>query len=471
MTYKNTKILFILIAIFLATAIIICTVFTIKKYCFSKKKNIENTPDIDPKIQPPISRKGEINNANISPFQEETNSQNNKKIESVITPQEDGKDVNNSEPRTKPETKRKNFVFISSLMNLSKAIKTDYGVFTLYKRASAIKHNPPAFTTIESKLISQDGVLNDEEIIEMFRSKGVEAGINNESILHKIGKDIDRFYDDATKDRFFSQGNIKSAIGFHTSFLRWFIYRLVNDDTGKEFSIGKKTIEYFLEKEKNIPENFRYGVNSNGVHCCPCWDKQDTLLIELICEGDLRAIKLMDLFPDVDPFIKDDMKKNALHFIVAKGRKDKDTYNQFQIFTKILTHEKITDRIDDVDGFGNTALHIACARRDSDYIELLLQVGANPKIKNQKNQSAIDILNADEKDRLLVLMNIVRPNENFAEKSIAEMKDRAREVASFDDKMFNSNVEALQDRINNLPTNHLEIQKDVRINHIAFPLK
>ena len=454
MTSKNSKILF-----FLFSTIIICTVFTIKKYCFSKKKNIENTPDIDPKIQPPISRKGEINNANISPFQEDTNNQNNKKIEPLITPQEDGKDVNNSEPRTKPETKRKNFVFITSLMNTGRAIKTDYGVFTLYKKART--HNYKLHTILESKLISKDGVLNDEEIIEMFKPQEDKVFIDKESILQKIKTDIDQFYDDAKKDRFFSQDNIKSAIGFHTSFLRWFIYRLVNDDTGKEFSICKKTIEYFLEKEKNIPENFRFGVNSNGMHCCPCWDKPDTLLIELICEGDLKAIKLMDLFPDVDPFIKDDMKKNALHFIITKGRKDQDTYNQFHIFEKILTHTKIKNHIDDVDGFGNTALQIACARRDFDYIELLIKAGANPELKNQKNQSAIDILNLDEKDRLIVLMNIVRPNKIFTEKSIAETKNIACEVASFDDKIFNSSSEALQDKINNLISTHLKIQQNV----------
>lgn len=145
----------------------------------------------------------------------------------------------------------------------------------------------------------------------------------------------------------------------------------------------------------------------------------NTLLMTKISNGEgEEAIELIEKF-NSDPFINDASNRNSLHLLVAKGHKEKlntgniyrsnpDHDNQLPLFAKILEHPNIARHINDQDIDGNTALHIACIRRDIDYIKPLIEHGANLNIMNQKNKrTPLQILSMPAIHRETILSSIL----------------------------------------------------------------
>ncbi|WP_339045175.1 ankyrin repeat domain-containing protein [Candidatus Mesenet endosymbiont of Agriotes lineatus] len=157
-----------------------------------------------------------------------------------------------------------------------------------------------------------------------------------------------------------------------------------------------------------------------------------------------------------NPFITDKVGKNALHFLLLKGH---DV--QRCIVDEILNHRDIEKYINDKTICGDTALHIACARRDERFIIQLLEKGANPWIKNKYNKTPIDMLGLDEQKRLGVLslrLNL-RPATKYDIGPILffinstdgfytiDPADKFKDVATIDQKIFNSDSNTIAAKI------------------------
>lgn len=107
------------------------------------------------------------------------------------------------------------------------------------------------------------------------------------------------------------------------------------------------------------------------------------------------------------PFVQDETGKHLLHLLIAKRHKEdssrRDRENQMPLFEAALKHPEITENINKPDIFGLTPLHYACARRDPDYIKLLIAAGADPKLKDKNGNDCFDVLALDEQTRVNIV--------------------------------------------------------------------
>ncbi len=177
--------------------------------------------------------------------------------------------------------------------------------------------------------------------------------------------------------------------------------------------LKESVIRYILEKEKSIANGFT--INTESVGPCRCYGQPQTMLMEYIGEGmSDRPKKLLETFPDANPFMLDKDRKNALLFVIAKGRKistgrdehDDNHSDQRPLFEAILKNKDIANGINIKGSKGNTALHLACARGEIYYIEKLLKAGADINIKNDAEQTPNDILKLTKEDRKYIMCTI-----------------------------------------------------------------
>ncbi|GHM58146.1 MAG: hypothetical protein sL5_03330 [Candidatus Mesenet longicola] len=139
---------------------------------------------------------------------------------------------------------------------------------------------------------------------------------------------------------------------------------------------------------------------------------------------------------DANPFICDKDNKNALHFLLLKGH---DV--QRCIVDEVLNHKDIKKHIDDKTIYGDTALHIACARRDEKFITQLLEKGASLEIKNKNGQIPTDMLHLNEQERLEFLSS-----EAYLDPSTVIDRD-LEHLATINKEIFNSDPQAIVEKI------------------------
>lgn len=111
------------------------------------------------------------------------------------------------------------------------------------------------------------------------------------------------------------------------------------------------------------------------------------------------ALKLLEHTPRINVNILDDeQKKTALHLAVAKGwdHFDDDNFSPEELPQAAIIKElaKKAD-LNIQDANGNTPLHIAVMRRDVECIRLFLNSGAHQDIRNQMEQTPLELLNMD----------------------------------------------------------------------------
>ena len=193
----------------------------------------------------------------------------------------------------------------------------------------------------------------------------------------------------------------------------------------KDHKLKESVIQYILEKEKSITNGLT--INTESVGACHCYYHPQTMLMEYIGEGmSDRPKKLLEIFPDVNPFMFDKDNKNALLFVIAKGRKEttgSEGYDDFHsdqrpLFKAILKNKDIANGINVKGHKGNTALHLACARGEIYYIEKLLKAGADINLKNDAGQTPNDILKLTKEDRTDIMCTIY-----ISEGSVDEIKE------------------------------------------------
>ena len=197
----------------------------------------------------------------------------------------------------------------------------------------------------------------------------------------------------------------------------------------KDHTLKESVIQYILEKEKSIANGFT--INTESVGVCHCYSHPQTMLMEYIGEGmSDRPKKLLETFPDTDPFALDEDSKNALLFVIAKGRKKttgSEGYDDFHsdqrpLFEAILENKDIANGVNVKGGKGNTALHLACARGEIYYIEKLLKAGADINLKNDAGQTPNDILKLRKEDRKDIMYTIYYTTDSVDEiKETVEM--------------------------------------------------
>jgi|GEM_PF-5481150 hypothetical protein len=178
------------------------------------------------------------------------------------------------------------------------------------------------------------------------------------------------------------------------------------------------------------------GFNVNKIYD-PNHYGNNPLMWEIAYGWDIKpdgALIMLNTF-QANPFICDKLgQKNALHFLLLKGREI-----QRCIFSAILNHHDIDKHINDKTVHGDTCLHIACLRRDEQYITQLLSKGADFNIKNNSGQTPIEMLYLTEEKRLEFLAC-----EGYLDR--AANRD-LNYVATIDEKIFNSCPETIEQKI------------------------
>lgn len=119
----------------------------------------------------------------------------------------------------------------------------------------------------------------------------------------------------------------------------------------------------------------------------------------------------------------------AIHVIVGKGYRNLSADKEVLSVSNLDLLKKIIELGVDINiqinidpdifedekynlGQGNTALHIACARKDIAFINFLLEHGADPALKNKKGESAFDMLRMKKEHAKIFVDSVVNPN-NF----------------------------------------------------------
>jgi hypothetical protein len=121
----------------------------------------------------------------------------------------------------------------------------------------------------------------------------------------------------------------------------------------------------------------------------------NTALIWAIANGNFSmAREMIRLAPMSTDFNIKGRGNTALHLAIGKGyttrTRDGDplTVSSLDLARELVGKTDPNNR----GRAGNTPLHIACVRRDQEMIQLLMENGANPSLRNDQGERAIDLL-------------------------------------------------------------------------------
>ncbi|ROT47413.1 ankyrin repeat domain-containing protein [Candidatus Cardinium hertigii] len=175
---------------------------------------------------------------------------------------------------------------------------------------------------------------------------------------------------------------------------------------------------------------YRQGINVDkmAIHSSNTW------FMSLVAMGrECNQVGLLMLLRTykADPFIVDSENKNALHFLLLKGHEV-----QRFIVDEVLKNPTTKDHINDQTKEGDTALHIACARRDIKHILALLEKGASTKIRNRNRQLPLDMLFMERVNRLEFLSNYLLIYD-----------DDLEDVATIDDAIFDADPKEIHEQV------------------------
>ncbi len=172
------------------------------------------------------------------------------------------------------------------------------------------------------------------------------------------------------------------------------------------------------------------------------------------------ASKFIDIFKNKIDFLHKANDNNALFLMLTKGYKDKtsggatfnEQYSALNIAKKIketIGDERFKELINQKCRLGNTALHIACARRDTETINFLIERGADIELKNEHGLTPFDMLDLDYKDACDLCNNISSAfllektlYDIFDKKKIKSLQTQDIEIKP-DLSKFNSHVSGL----------------------------
>ena len=110
-------------------------------------------------------------------------------------------------------------------------------------------------------------------------------------------------------------------------------------------------------------------------------------------------VEMVEKEPSLDPSWVDKSERSAVHYASAGGSLD-----ALQIMLNLAPAESLIALINAPDSHGTTSLHFACEFNYAELVELLLERGANPAIKNLAGLYPLHTASKKGKDSLLVLL-------------------------------------------------------------------
>jgi hypothetical protein len=126
------------------------------------------------------------------------------------------------------------------------------------------------------------------------------------------------------------------------------------------------------------------------------------------------ALHLIKRF-DADPFMYDFQNKNSLHLLIIKGRKkDFDVSglssayrysNMMPTFHAILAHPDFKHQVHATTYLGHTAMHLACMRKDVDYMKPLIDQNARLFIQDKSGRTPLDCISLSKNEVKKIFTN------------------------------------------------------------------
>lgn len=247
--------------------------------------------------------------------------------------------------------------------------------------------------------------------------------------------------------------------------LYWFGHAQLKGNPEKFSTVQENeyyNILHFIKNNINIDINKKWEGSGKQL------DNGNTVLMRFISAGrdlvDQSSILMFLNEYNADPFVFNDRdRKNALHFLLLKGHRVQQC-----VIDACLKHAAIREHINDPTIYGDTALHIACARRDRANIAHLLKHGAvtSLDVVNKIGQKPVDMLHMSESERskyLLLYLDylLLYLNEDGIFSNVQDlvgyiqspMEDREKKhlnhVSTIEDEVFNSDPVVIENYINN----------------------
>lgn len=187
-----------------------------------------------------------------------------------------------------------------------------------------------------------------------------------------------------------------------------------------EYTVARMKLSFLLEvidsRHYELVELF-YQL---GANCNVTWEMYgNTPLLFMISDARnsqaAHLLSLADKYPEnkLDVNVRSTtFGTNARHLVVAKGYRDRSAMNQTVTLPNLALAElliqhgatvnSVIEKKDDM-ADGMTALHLAAARKDMEFCELLIKSGADIHIKDAKGQTPLDLLfiNDQEAEQLI----------------------------------------------------------------------
>jgi len=143
------------------------------------------------------------------------------------------------------------------------------------------------------------------------------------------------------------------------------------------------------------------GITANQVD-----DSGRTLLHHAVLAGNMGIVEFLVSVKKVDPNFQDSLKKSALHWIC-------DIQEPKIEIARYLVKNGAEVLLRDVNG--NTPLHYACAAGSQGLVELLLQHGVDPNIKNDAGFPPSAQINGPDEAKIAVLLKDYSENTDDAD--------------------------------------------------------
>ncbi len=191
------------------------------------------------------------------------------------------------------------------------------------------------------------------------------------------------------------------------------------------------------------------------------------------------ASKFIDIFKNKIDFLHKANDNNALFLMLTKGYKDKtsggatfnEQYSALNIAKKIketIGDERFKELINQKCRLGNTALHIACARHDTETINFLIESGADIESQNEHGLTPFDMLDLKHKDACELCKNISgvflldkELYDSFDKKQIKVLQqqntDRKPNLSKFNSKVISLNKDR-DEKIRQITERKIEIK-------------
>ncbi|MDD9139921.1 MAG: ankyrin repeat domain-containing protein [Candidatus Cardinium sp.] len=328
------------------------------------------------------------------------------------------------------------------------------GIFAKKSSASAnVKGSHEAREDASSKHTAVEK--NGQNLITFIKAKGKKVSVDD-TLIHNISNNLTLQEVKALAQTDLWNPHIRYVLFAKVSY--WY---MLGQSKGREKEFSKKQLQIYRTILDFI---YKQGIDINDNtkldSVYPQLDNGNTLLMQIISNGSDLVNQTMPLLFlrtfKADPFVYNYRdKKNVLHFLLLKGHNAQQC-----VINAIQQHPAIKAHINDQTIYGDTALHLACVRRDLANIKQLLKHGAKDSLHmvNKIGKKPVDMLLIPTEERMrwiylyLGFDNLSADYFNSSERLakylklplLEEEKKALSYVATIDEKKFNADPNAIE---------------------------